>query len=76
MTIANKAAVAAPTAPPGRAPIEIGSRLSPAFRVEMRNRVGDPSIQVATVYARTIASARHTARLTFPDMVVTHVSRA
>jgi hypothetical protein len=68
-------------APPVTTPRAVGGvpssgRLSLPFRVEMRPREGELRIEEVFVHARTIASARHTARLAYPDMVVMAVSRA
>lgn len=53
-----------------------GSRLSPGFKVELRRRHDETApVETVHIHARTIASARHAARLAFPDSVILSVTR-
>ena len=51
-------------------------RLSPAFNVGIRRRHDEAApIEQVLIHARTIASARHAVRLTYPDMVILSIER-
>lgn len=52
------------------------SRLTPTFRVELRRRHDEQApVEVVEIQARTMASARHAARLAHPDAVILSVVR-
>jgi hypothetical protein len=54
-----------------------GSRLSPAFRVELRRRYDETApLEHVVVHARTIASARHAVKLAHPDTVIVSIAKA
>jgi hypothetical protein len=62
------------TAPMSNSPT--GSRLTPTFRIELRRRHDEAApVEVVEIQARTIASARHAARLAHPDTVILSVIR-
>jgi hypothetical protein len=73
---AENLSVASP-APAEHATATAGPSLSPEFRVELRRRHEENSpIEVVSIRARTIASARHAARLAWPDRIILAVTRA
>ena len=57
-------------------PSSIGTSLSPTFEVQLRRRHDETApVETIRVPARTIASARHAARLAHPDTVILSVKR-
>ncbi len=65
-----------PKAPEPVSPSSLGASLSPTFEVQLRRRHDETApIEVVRVGARTIASARHAARLAHPDTVILGVRK-
>lgn len=70
-----------PAAPAARAtapvsPSSIGTSLTPVFEIQLRRRHDETApIETVRVPARTIASARHAARLGHPDTVILSVKK-
>ncbi|MEI8255222.1 MAG: hypothetical protein WCJ30_06060 [Deltaproteobacteria bacterium] len=53
-----------------------GTALAPVFEVQLRRRHDDKAaVEVVRIAARTIASARHAARLGHPDRVILGVKK-
>jgi hypothetical protein len=57
-------------------PSSLGTSLTPTFEIQLRRRHDETApIETVRVPARTIASARHAARLGHPDTVILAVKK-
>ena len=57
-------------------PTSLGTSMTPTFEIHLRRRHDETApVDVIRVPARTIASARHAARLAHPDTVILSVKR-
>ncbi len=77
MTAARKIQVVTGVRPVAEARASGARSLIPTFKVEVRRRHDEEaSVEHLMIPARTLASARHAARLARPDSVILSVTRA